>query len=92
MLMMIKKVKQASDIVFNQVDDELVMMNIKKGVYLGVNTVGAAIWEKIQEPTDVEILIKQLMDEFDVTKEICQKETISFLEQAIKHGVIEICE
>lgn len=85
-----KKIKQVSGVLFNHVDDELVMMDVERGIYFGINAVGAAIWEKIQNPISIQEVINQLLEEFEVSEEVCIRETLAFLQEVEKHKVIEI--
>lgn len=87
-----KKIKQVSGVLFNRVDDELVMMDVERGVYFGINAVGATIWEKIDNPISIQEVINQLLEEFDVSEEICTQETLAFLREAEKHKVIEFID
>ncbi len=40
------------DVVFRQLDDEAVLLNLESGVYFGLNDVGARIWQLIERGQD----------------------------------------
>ena len=46
-------VVRASDVLASQVENELVMMDIERGMYYALNPVGADIWERLAEPQQV---------------------------------------
>jgi hypothetical protein len=60
-------------------DGEIVMMDIDRGKYYCFNSVGSRIWELIEKPLSVMVVIDTLLKEFDVNAEICQEEVLSFL-------------
>jgi hypothetical protein len=72
-------IKRKNDIVFNKLDDEIVMMSIKNGQYYGLDNIATRIYELIEIPTTFENLIKKLIEEFDVEIDICNKDVVSFL-------------
>jgi hypothetical protein len=50
-------------------DDEVAILNLKTGVYFGLNAVGAWIWNFIQQPRTVAEVRAALLDEFEVAPE-----------------------
>ena len=47
-------------------DDEAAILNLKTGVYFGLNEVAARIWRLIQTPHTVGEIRAAVLDEFDV--------------------------
>jgi hypothetical protein len=70
------------------VGDEIMMMSPEHGKYIGVNEVGARIWELIETPSDVTRVYEELQREFEVSPEVCKAEVDSFLAEMEKHGAI----
>lgn len=66
------------------------MMSAAKGNYIGLNEVGARIWELIETPQDFDALCDQLIQEFEVTSEICRAEVDAFCSDLVKHGAIAL--
>jgi len=71
-----------------KVGDELVMMSVDSGVYIGLNDVGARVWDLIETPRDVKELCSTLAEEFETTPETCQPEVEAFLAQLEERGAI----
>jgi hypothetical protein len=72
-----------------QVGDELVMMSVDSGVYIGLNEVGARVWDLIETPRDVGDLCAKLSEEFETTPETCRPEVEAFLAQLQQRGAIK---
>ena len=73
-----------------KVGDEIVMMSAEEGKYIGLNAVGARIWELLDQPQTHEALEAQLLREFDVEPAICRGEIDSFLAKLVEHRAIAI--
>jgi Coenzyme PQQ synthesis protein D (PqqD) len=83
-------VRKQGDWLSAKVGDELVMMSAEKGDYLGLSEVGARIWELIETPQAIDAVCARLLDEYDVTPEVCRTEVENFLTELTTHGAIAI--
>jgi hypothetical protein len=81
-------IERKGDWLSARVGDEIMMMSPEHGKYIGVNEVGARIWELIETPSDVATVCEELQREFEVSPEICKAEVDSFLAEMEKHGAI----
>ena len=70
-------------------DDEVAILNLKTGVYFGLNEVGAWVWRFIQQRRTVAEVQAAVLDEFDVTPEQCQADLADLLRDLIQHQLIE---
>jgi hypothetical protein len=69
---------------------EAAILNLKSGVYYGLNTVGARIWSLIQEPRTVENIRDTILNEYDVDPERCESDLLQLLQQLAAEGLIEV--
>lgn len=83
-------IKVSKEAVHCDVEDEVVILGMKDGVYYGLNPVGAFIWSKIQEPKTVEEIRDLILEEFDVDLEECESDLIELLQDLLEHNLIEI--
>ncbi len=83
-------VRKQGDWLAAKVGDELVMMSAEQGNYIGLSDVGSRIWELIETPRNIDDVCAQLLNEFDVTPEICRAEVETFLNELVKHGAIAL--
>ena len=70
-------------------DDEAAILNLKTGVYFGLNEVGAWIWKLIQQPRTVAAVRAALLDEFEVTPEQAEADLQALLGELAQHHLIE---
>jgi len=71
-----------------RVGDELVMMGVGSGVYIGLNEVGACVWGLLETPKDIEALCESVAAEFETTPEACRADIEAFLAELETSGVI----
>ncbi len=83
-------VSVASEVVSCDLVDEAALLNMKDGVYYGLNPVGARIWELIQKPIKVSGILEVLVDEYDVERDVCQADLMELLEQLLEKELVKV--
>jgi hypothetical protein len=71
---------------------EAAILNLKSGVYFGLNTVGASIWKLIQEPKTVREIREAILKEYNVDSGRCEQDILEILQELSTHGLIEIVD
>ncbi|HIK32151.1 MAG TPA: PqqD family protein [Oscillatoriales cyanobacterium M59_W2019_021] len=66
------------------------MLNLKSGIYYGLNAVGAWVWNRIQEPQTVGGLVEAIASEYDVTLDRCQQDLFALLQDLFAAQLIEV--
>jgi hypothetical protein len=69
---------------------EAAILNLKSGVYFGLNAVGASIWKLIQEPRTVNEINEALVQEYDVDPDQCEKDLLALLGELLSKELIEV--
>lgn len=64
----------AEGVVFNRVGEELVLLDLNRGVYYGLDPIGARIWQLLAEGTDAAEIVNILTNEYDVAPETLQSD------------------
>ena len=72
------------------VEEEVVILSLKNGVYYGLNPVGAFIWNLIQKPKTLEEVRDAVLQEFDVNEEECMKDLNELIGELLKKNLIEV--
>ena len=82
------KVIRSNDPIAEPVDDELVMADIDRGKYYGLNDIATAIWQNLETKITVEDLCNRLCESYEVTPEQCSAEVLSFLKELETRNLI----
>ena len=71
--------QRKNDLLFNQIDGEIVMLSIENSEYYGMDKVGSRIWELLEQPVRFKELVDKLMEEYEVSEEQCTTDTLNFI-------------
>jgi Coenzyme PQQ synthesis protein D (PqqD) len=71
---------------------EAAILNIKSGVYYGLDPVGARIWNLMQEPRKVVEIQSEITNEYEVEPERCARDLVVLLEKLLAEGLIEVSD
>lgn len=77
-----------SDLLFNQVDGEVVMLSMETSSYYGLDKTASRIWELLEKPISFSEVISNLVNEYDVSKEQCQMDTIVFINKLVEKNLV----
>ena len=80
----------AADQASVDLDDEAAILNLKTGIYFGLNEVGAWVWRLIQQPRTVAEIRAAMLAEFEVAPDDCQRDLQALLRDLAQHQLIEV--
>ena len=84
------RVVRKSDNLSSQIDNEVVILNVPKGEYNGLDEIGTEIWKQLESPIEVSDLIVSLMKDYEVDEQQCVSDVMEFLAELIDNGLAEI--
>jgi hypothetical protein len=76
--------------VSSDLGDEVAILDFKAGMYYGLDSVGARVWNLIQEPRTVGEIRDILTSEYDVDPDRCERDLITLLQRLVDEGLIEV--
>ncbi len=80
----------AKEQVFADLSGEAAILNLKSGIYYGLDAVGARIWTLIQEPRTVSEIRDTILREYEVEPKQCEEDLFALLAELLSHGLIEV--
>ena len=83
-----QSLRRRGDIFAAPLEDTILLLNAGTGRYHGLNPVAARIWEFLAESTSEERLVARLVEEFEVTPELCRTEVATFLADLRERGLL----
>ena len=69
---------------------EVIILNLSNGTYYGLDTIGAHVWNLIQEPKIVGDLVAALLEEYDVDRNRCEQELAALLRELASEKLVSI--
>ena len=80
------------EVVSCDLDGEAAILNLKDGVYYGLDPVGAKIWNLIQKPRVLKEVIEIICDEYDVDTDRCKNDIFELIEELLDNGLVKVNE
>jgi hypothetical protein len=71
---------------------EAAILDLKSGVYYGLNELGAFIWNNIREPRRVSQVKDAILEEYEVEPSRCERDLLRLLTQLAAKGLIEVSD
>jgi len=86
------RVVAAGDLLVTEFGAELVLLNLRDGIYYGLEEVGARIWRLLREPVTVAAICDVVASEYDVERVSCEADTRALLGELAARGLVEVRE
>jgi hypothetical protein len=86
------KVKAAEEVIYADMDEETVLMNVADGQYYSLNAVGSSVWRQVGEPVPVLAVCNAIEQEYKVEPLRCRRDVLALLNQLQGIGLVEIID
>lgn len=81
--------KRSEEVIFDELDDDIVALQVSRGRCYGMENVTAAIWTYLAEPSNLENVCSRLLEQFEVEPAACRSEVSAIIERMIEEGLVE---
>jgi Coenzyme PQQ synthesis protein D (PqqD) len=79
-----------NDVLIGEFGREVVLLNLRDGVYYSLEEVGARIWQLLQTPVMMASVCDAIVSEYDVTRAQCERDVRALLGALASHALIEV--
>ena len=83
-------VKRSPDHVATDMAGETVVLDMKSGMYYGMDGVAGTIWTLLEQPRTLADLQAAVVAEYEVDPESCERDVIAFVESLRAAGLVEV--
>ena len=83
-------IKRNKEVVFTELDDEVCLFSPEKGEYLNLNKTGSKIWNFLDKPTQIGIIIELLKTEYEGNSKNIEFNTESFIKDGLQKEIFKI--
>jgi len=84
------KIVVSKDVVSCDLGGETAMLDMKEGIYYGLNEMGTIIWEYIQEPITMQEIVNKILYEYEVDEETCFSDLVELIDQMLENKLVEV--
>jgi hypothetical protein len=81
-------IKIQDDVLFQELQGEAVLLNLKTGVYLGLNPIGTRIWQLLQQDGSLSKTVDVLLEEYDVGRDQLTRDLLDLVAQMGQQGLL----
>ncbi len=85
-------VVRINGVITADMDGEIGMMHMDKGMYYALNDVGTRIWQLIERPRSIGGIVAELSREYNVEAATCREHVLEFLQMLHKNELIIISD
>jgi DeoR/GlpR family transcriptional regulator of sugar metabolism len=71
------------------VADEAVLLNLSDQHYYGLDEVGARIWTLLLEHGDIEVVIQQMLREYEVNEATLRRDLMALIQEMEQRGILQ---
>jgi hypothetical protein len=83
-------IHRSREVMASHIDEDLVMMNIDRGQYYALDEIGADIWARLEQPTQVQDLCQQLQRQYSVNPMTCEADVLALLNDMYENDLLSL--
>ena len=87
-----QKITFADTVFAQEVDGEMVLLDMNSENYFGLDEVGTAIWQAMQETGSLKEVAAVLLEQYEVEPEVLEKDLLDFVEKLKESGLVSAGE
>ena len=85
-----QKVTFADTVFAQEVDGEMVLLDMESENYFGLDEVGTAIWQAMQEHGTLQEVLNAMLEQYDVDAEVLENDLSDFIGKLVDSGLVKV--
>jgi hypothetical protein len=78
-----------ADVLFQELQGESVLLNVRSGRYFGLDEVGTRMWAALTTAASVQAAYDALLAEYDTDGNRLERDLRALVERLVEHGLLE---
>ncbi len=83
------RIRQGHDLVWREVEDDVIVLDVRSSCYLGVEGSGVLLWRALAEGATRARLRELLVGAFDVDEAVASRDVDTFVDALLARGLLE---
>ena len=84
------RIRVPRDVLLSRLQEESVLLNLDNESYYGLDDVGTRMLSVLNSSDSVQAAWLQLVDEYDVDREVLRDDLVSLVERLLEQGLVEV--
>jgi coenzyme PQQ synthesis protein D (PqqD) len=90
--MLESRIRVNEDVLSQELNGEAVLLNLKTGVYFGLDAVGTRVWQLFSDRKGVAQVLDALVAEYEVPRERCAQDLVALITKLQDHGLVTLSD
>ena len=86
------RVEKDEDVLFRNLSDEAVLVNLRTGHYFGLDPVGTRIWELLGSKERLSDVLAAVLEEFEVEEDPARSDLLALVSQLQEKELIRVLQ
>jgi hypothetical protein len=79
-----------SDVLVSDIGGESVFLNLKTGIYFGLDDVGTRMWKVLTESGSIDVAHQALLAEYDIDEPQLSQDLNDLVQRLVENGLVEV--
>jgi len=84
------RIRVPRDVLISRLQEESVLLNLDSERYYGLDDVGTRMLSVLTSSDSVQSAWLQLVDEYDVDREVLREDLVTLVERLLEQGLVEV--
>lgn len=84
------QVQVNEDVLFQELQGEAVLLNMKSGIYFGLDAIGTRIWQLFSTRPVLSEISRVIVAEYDVTADQCETDILRLVSELERQGLVRL--
>ncbi len=86
------QVRIPDDVIFNELQGEMVLLNLKTGIYFGLDPVGTRAWQLLRGDGRLGVVRDAMLKEYEVSADRIWKDLHDLITRLTEKGLVEVID
>lgn len=77
-------------VIFQTVEDSIVLLNLDTELYFGLDEIGAAMWNSIEARKEIPVALESLVQAFDAPADQIADDLAALVAELVANGLLEL--
>jgi Coenzyme PQQ synthesis protein D (PqqD) len=84
------RISLGDDVVFRDLEGEMVLLDLRRGVYFSLDPLGTRIWHLLDEGRSLDEVVGSIVEEYDTTRQRFAADLLVFLASLREQGLVDV--
>ena len=84
------RIRINDDVLSQDLNGEVVLLNLKTGVYFGLDPIGSRVWELFAGNGEVARILEVLLSEYDVPRDRLSEDLVALIRKLQEHQLVTV--